>query len=93
MEDSVELTIVTPPVGRGPVTTGIPWPRGKLLDPQKLILRDAHGKPVRLQSRATDRWPDGSVRWVLLDWIAEAGAGPYRVEVGEPLTSHFRIYL
>jgi len=40
---------------------------------------------VRLQARATDLWPDGSVRWVLLDWIAEAGAGPYRVEVGEPV--------
>ncbi len=85
MVDSVELTVITPPAGRGPVTTGLPWPRGKLLDPQKLILRDRSGKVVRLQARATDRWPDGSVRWVLLDWIAEAGAGPYRVEVGEPV--------
>lgn len=85
MPDAVELNVITPPAGRGPVTTGIPWPRGGLPDPQKLVLRDASGKPVRLQARALDRWPDGSVRWVLLDWIAEAVAGPYRVAVGEPL--------
>lgn len=84
MQDGVELNVITPSAGRGPVTTGIPWPRGRLTDPQKLSLRDVSGKPVRLQSRVTDRWPDGSVRWVLLDWIAEAGAGPYRVEAGEP---------
>jgi hypothetical protein len=85
VEDGAELNVITPPVGRGPVTTGIPWPRGKLLDPQKLVLRDASGKVVRLQSRALDRWPDGSVRWVLLDWIAEAEAAPYCVAVGEPV--------
>jgi hypothetical protein len=85
VEDSVELKVVGSSAGRGPVTTGLPWPRGKLPDAQKLVLHDASGKAVRLQARATDLWPDGSVRWVLLDWIAEAGAGPYRVAVGEPL--------
>ena len=85
MEHVVELNVVAPAVGRGPVTTGVPFPRGVLPDPQKLVLRDASGKAVRLQSRATDRWPDGSVRWALLDWIAEANAGPYRVAVGEPV--------
>lgn len=83
MEDAVELQVVTPPTGRGPVTTGIPWPRGRLTDVRKLVLRDTTGAAVRLQARATDHWPDGSVRWVLLDWIAEAGKGPYRVGLGE----------
>jgi hypothetical protein len=81
----VELNVVTPSAGSGPVTAGVPWPRGQLLDPQKLVLRDATGRPVRLQARATDRWPDGSVRWVLLDWIAKANHGPYRLEAGEPV--------
>ncbi|HEY1189045.1 MAG TPA: hypothetical protein VGE74_15430, partial [Gemmata sp.] len=58
---SVELRTVTPPAGRGPVTTGVPFPKGALPDAQKLVLRDASGKAVRLQSRATDLWPDGSV--------------------------------
>ncbi|MBY0456212.1 MAG: glycoside hydrolase family 127 protein [Gemmataceae bacterium] len=82
MTHAVELNVVTPARGRGPVTTGIPFPRGALPDAQHLRLQDASGKPVRLQSRALDSWPDGSARWVLLDWIAEAGAGPYRLEVG-----------
>ncbi|AMV23244.1 hypothetical protein VT84_02465 [Gemmata sp. SH-PL17] len=85
MEHVAELNVVAPAIGRGPVTTGLPFPRGALVDLRKLVLRDASGKAVHLQSRATDRWPDGSVRWVLLDWIAEANAGPYRVGVGEPV--------
>lgn len=84
---SVELNVVTPSAGRGPVTAGIPFPKGALPDAQKLSLRDASGAPVRLQSRATDLWPDGSVRWVLLDWIAEAGKGPYRATVGAPVAA------
>ncbi len=85
MEHAVELQVVTPPTGRGPVTAGLPWPRGMLTDVRKLVLRDATGAAVRLQAKATDLWPDGSVRWALLDWLAEAGKGPYRLEVGEPI--------
>lgn len=83
--DAVELHVTCPPAGRGPVTTGIPFPRGALTDPAKLVLRDARGAVVALQARTLDRWPDGSARWVLLDWIAEAGAAPYRVSAGEPV--------
>ncbi|MCI0699804.1 MAG: hypothetical protein L0241_01795 [Planctomycetia bacterium] len=85
MEQSVELKLVCPAAGRGPVTTGLPWPRGSLTDLKRLTLRDKQGRAIPLQSRALDHWPDGSVRWVLLDWIAEAGAVPYRVSVGEPV--------
>lgn len=82
---SVDLNVACPPAGRGPVTTGVPFPKGALADAAHLQLRDATGAAVRLQSRATDFWADGSVRWVLLDWVAEAGKAPYRVTVGEPL--------
>jgi hypothetical protein len=85
VSSAVELNVIAPPAGRGPVTTGIPWPRGALRDERTLVLRDATGTPVRLQARALDLWGDGSVRWVLLDWIAAAGAGPYRAEIGEPV--------
>ncbi|VTS00259.1 hypothetical protein : Uncharacterized protein OS=bacterium UASB270 GN=U27_06401 PE=4 SV=1 [Gemmata massiliana] len=85
MEHVAELNVIAPAIGRGPVTTGVPFPRGALVDLQKLVLRDASGKAVRLQSRATDLWPDGSVRWALIDWIAEANAGPYRLGIGEPV--------
>ncbi|RME75311.1 MAG: hypothetical protein D6776_03490, partial [Planctomycetota bacterium] len=31
-----------------------------------------------------DRWPDGSIRWALLDWQfgADSGDAPYRLRVG-----------
>ncbi|MCS6864968.1 MAG: hypothetical protein RMJ56_12380 [Gemmataceae bacterium] len=85
MAHGVELTVSTPPVGCGPVTTGLPWPRGELQTVEKLVLLDATGVPVLLQATPLDRWPDGSIRWVRLDWIAEAGRGPYRVTLGEPV--------
>jgi hypothetical protein len=71
-------------VRRGePVTCGLPWPRGSLQDPGQLVMRDAAGTRVPLQARVLDRWPDGSVRWALLDWLADAdGPTAYHVEVG-----------
>jgi hypothetical protein len=83
VEPVVELSVAAPGAGRGPVTVGVPWPRGVLADPARLVLWDSRGQAVPLQSQATDRWSDASVRWVLLDWIAEAGAGPYTVGIGE----------
>jgi hypothetical protein len=53
-----------------PVSCGIPWPRGVLTDPARLWLSDSRGQAAVLQSRVLDRWPDGSVRWLLLDWQA-----------------------
>ncbi len=66
-----------------PVTCGVPWPRGVLLDPAALGLLDAGGAPVALQTRVLDRWPDGSVRWLLVDWLARAAPeGRYRLVTG-----------
>jgi hypothetical protein len=58
-----------------PVTCGIPWPRGALIDPAALRMTDARGQATLLQTRILQRWPDGSVRWLLLDWLA-AVSGP-----------------
>jgi hypothetical protein len=78
----VELRVVSPSgAERAPVTCGVPWPRGALRDSARLALRDHQGRPVPLQTRVLDRWPDGSVRWALLDWqvVATGGPGVYRV--------------
>ncbi len=65
-----------------PVTCGIPWPRGALADVSQLSLFDQEGKAVSLQARVLDNWPDGSVRWALLDWQAVVDATTtYRVEI------------
>jgi hypothetical protein len=84
VEYPVELSVQCPPTGRGPVTCGVPFPRGMLTDPATLALTDSHGRPVPLQTRTLNAWSDGSVRWLLLDWRAEAGAAPYRLAPGEP---------
>ncbi len=66
-----------PGVRRGePVSCGVPWARGMLLDTRQLALVDEHGVLRPLQARALDRWPDGSVRWTLLDWLANPSATP-----------------
>ena len=81
--ETVELRLVNVVEGFGPVTCGIPWPRGVLQDVARLALRDSRDRPIPLQARPLDRWSDGSVRWVLLDWHAEAEMQPYRLTLGE----------
>src|SRR5215472_9064178 len=71
---TVDILVPTkPPVPRRrePVTCGLPWPRAVLRDQSHLRLADVNGRPFPFQSRVLDRWPDGSVRWLLLDWQAD----------------------
>jgi hypothetical protein len=87
---AVELTVTAAGPGHGdhgPITCGMPFPRGALSEAATLELRDAQGRPVALQARALDHWPDRSIRWVLLDWQATAGAGPYQLWVDGPAAS------
>jgi len=51
-----------------PVTSGIPIPRGALRSIEQLELLGPDGKERDLQARATAHWPDGSIKWVLLDF-------------------------
>ena len=69
-----------------PVTCGIPWPRGTLWDPACLSIYCERGRRISLQVRTLDLWPDGSVRWALLDWQADIAAeakAKYRIEIGK----------
>lgn len=54
---------------------GVPWPRGVLEDSSRLLLADSRGHPQLLQRRVLERWPDGSIRWLLLDWLADTRHG------------------
>jgi hypothetical protein len=51
-----------------PVTSGIPFAKGALIDPQAAALFDIDGAELPLQTETLSRWPDGSVRWLLLDF-------------------------
>lgn len=59
-----------------PITMGLPFAKGDLHDPSQLRLTTTSGEEVPLQAIPTARWPDGSVRWALLDFQARgASAG------------------
>ncbi len=76
------LQTLEPPEGARtgePVTCGVPWPEGALLDARALRLVGADGREQPLQARALDRWPDGSVRWCLVDWLASSADSPQLV--------------
>jgi len=72
---------------RFPVTGGLALPAGCLTDPAKLVLADAEGQAMPLQALALTRWPDGSARWVLLDFQTDLEAHETRffsLDHGEP---------
>lgn len=50
------------------VTSGVPFPQGRLTNVAALRLVDGEGQPLPLQAQALATWRDGSVKWVLLDF-------------------------
>lgn len=52
-----------------PVTSGVPFARGVLKDPGQVRLV-ARGKTLPLQADVLAWWPDGSIKWLLLDFQA-----------------------
>jgi hypothetical protein len=60
---------------REPITIGIPLPPGRAFSPDQIELDAAFKLVTPAQIRALDSWPDGSIRWALLDFMADAPAG------------------
>ena len=55
------------PVRRNePVTFGVPLPRGLVTDSRWSLVANG-GERSSVQARALQRWPDGSVKWLLVD--------------------------
>ena len=52
-----------------PVTIGIPWQPGALVEDRVISLVDSSGQAVALQTKALAHWPDESVKWLLLDFV------------------------
>ncbi len=52
---------------RSPMTAGLPFSAGELQNPEQIVVRDQqdHLIPCHVKTLAT--WPDGSIRWALLD--------------------------
>ncbi len=59
-----------------PVAGGVPLPRGLIKDVSKLRLLDDRGREVPAQFTKLAAWhSDGSVRWVLVEFLADLGKG------------------
>ncbi|MCY3772326.1 MAG: hypothetical protein OXG98_09955 [Gemmatimonadetes bacterium] len=56
---------------RWPVTRGVPIPEGLLLATDGLGIVRPDGARIPTQCRVLGRWPDGSVKWALVDFQAD----------------------
>lgn len=57
-----------------PVTAGVPLPQGALSDPQAVNLVGPDGRPLPVQAEPLAHWPDGSIRWLLVDFQVDLAA-------------------
>jgi len=51
-----------------PVTVGVPFSKGVILDKNTLLLKDANKKTIKCQIKILEYWGDKSARWVSLDF-------------------------
>jgi hypothetical protein len=59
-----------------PLASGIPLPQGAVRNPAEVRVYGATGKPVPCQAHQLGlSWPDGSLRWVLVQLQASVAAG------------------
>ena len=58
-----------------PVTSGVPLAQGELRSHRQTALFDAAGQEIPLQTEVLARWPDGTIRWLLLDFQVDLAAG------------------
>ncbi|NOZ21544.1 MAG: hypothetical protein GXP25_10700 [Planctomycetes bacterium] len=77
-EQKIPLSVIEPtPFARKawPVTSGIPFKQGMLAPGGYVHLVNARGGHVPAQFEAMAHWPDGSVRWLLVDFQADTQPG------------------
>jgi len=64
-----------------PVTTGLPFAKGTLTDADRVSVSEGR-KRLPLQTEVLAWWPDGSVKWLLLDFQAKPGAKDFTLRYG-----------
>ena len=69
-----------------PVSGGVPIARGVLKSPNEVTLQ-LDGRPVELQTEALATWPDGSVKWLLLDFQAMPGQENFTLKYAHTLNA------
>lgn len=88
-ERRVTIAVDAPPlpgVATWPARCGLPIPRGELLSANKIMVLDAAGTGIPSQNRVLATWPDGSARWIFLDFMhrpkGKTSEGNYTVVYG-----------
>ena len=56
---------------RDPVRQGLPFPRGLVADVKELVAIDEHGQAIPAQFDVLARWPDRSVKWMVVDALID----------------------
>lgn len=72
-----------------PLTHGCPFPQGALNDPGQIRLTMMNGTALPLQTRPLAHWPDGSIKWLLMDTQVDLRPSqilPLRIEYGEDVS-------
>lgn len=57
-----------------PLTRGVPLPKGRVEKVSHLGVRNESGIPIPAQFRVLSLWPDGSIKWVLVDFNVDVDA-------------------
>jgi len=64
-----------------PVQTGVPFPVGVCHETKSIrLLAEDKQAPARI--RTLMKWPDGSIQWVLVQWLARPGITSYQLASG-----------
>jgi len=74
-----------------PVSIGVPFPEGAVSNQACLQLM-SNGQPVQFNTTQLANWPDGSIKWLLLDFQADVGANDeslYQLESDNSVDKHF----
>ena len=70
-----------------PIRVGVPFAAGAFDGKAPLAVVGSDGVTRPVQTRVTDCWPDGSVRWLLVDFVLPVDAGTPAEWRGELRTS------
>ncbi|MGI5925370.1 MAG: hypothetical protein ACOX9E_15600 [Lentisphaeria bacterium] len=54
-----------------PVTSGVPFAQGQLASADDVRIRNPQGKIIPAQFAVLSRWRDGSIKWLLCDFLAD----------------------
>src|SRR5688572_26358720 len=88
---SIVITVTDPSVSpferrREPVRLGVAFPRGVVSASADWALTNGSGHVIPVQTTIVDRWGDGTVRWLLVDFqadISSTAAALYTLRVGD----------